>query len=70
MECRFQKHLDKPDNIRDEYDDCISVKSDELKSVEGCKKRCEEFCEKKDMKYDASWHDFTGCHCYCQLKLS
>ena len=68
-ECKEKKHLDDPEEVRDEYDNCLLFTDDMLKSEEGCRKKCLDYCDYKDMNYEDMWTDFTGCHCYCKLKI-
>lgn len=69
-ECKHLENQNDPENIRDDYDNCLLFSDDELKSTEGCEKKCKEYCGRRDMEYHDSWIDFAGCRCTCTPILS
>jgi len=68
-ECERKKHLEDPQEMRDPYDNCILFNDEQLKTEEGCTKKCQGYCADIHQNYEDMWIDFTGCHCYCKLKL-
>jgi hypothetical protein len=68
-ECKDLKQFDDADDMRDKYDTCMMFKDEELKTDSTCEKLCMAHCTKEEMLYEDTWIDFTGCHCYCKLKL-
>ncbi len=68
-ECKSKKSLDDPNEVRDPYDNCLLFTDEMLKTEEGCTKKCKDYCNETQQKYEDMWVDFTGCHCYCRLKL-
>jgi len=68
-ECGDIADQNDPEDARDVYDNCLMLTDEELKSTEGCLKKCKEYCAKQSMNYDNIWIDFAGCRCSCKLKL-
>lgn len=68
-ECKDLKQLDDPEDMRDKYDSCVMFTDEELKTDSVCTKKCRTYCTDREMTYEDTWIDFTGCHCYCRLKV-
>lgn len=68
-ECKSKISLNDPDEVRDPYDNCLLFTDEMLKTEEGCTNTCTGYCDGIGQKYENMWVDFTGCHCYCRLKL-
>lgn len=67
--CRDKKKFDDPDDLRDEYDQCLIFKEENLRDNDKCQNRCEDYCSKRDMNLRNSYTDFSGCHCVCAEKV-
>jgi hypothetical protein len=68
-ECRSMEELNDPGDARDEYDKCLIIQDEELKSKSGCRDRCMEHCSGLEMAFENSWTDFAGCRCTCKIRI-
>ena len=68
--CADKKVLADPNDYRDPYDNCLMMQEENVKSVEGCTKLCKDYCKGLGQNFEDMWVDFTGCHCYCERKLT
>jgi hypothetical protein len=67
--CKIKKPKDDPNEIRDEYDNCLLFTDEQLKDNQGCNDICLKECDAKEMVYQKHWTDFAGCRCVCKVKL-
>lgn len=67
--CKDKKKYDDPDDLRDEYDQCILFKEENLRNDNKCEDRCKNYCGDEDMKFRKSRTDFSGCYCTCSEKV-
>lgn len=67
--CEDKKEYEDPDDLRDEYDQCLLFKEEEIRDKENCRDMCREYCEEEGYTFQRSYTDFAGCHCVCSEKI-
>ncbi|MGM5483003.1 MAG: hypothetical protein ACQESF_06060 [Nanobdellota archaeon] len=69
MLCKDKLKYQDPDDLRDEYDQCLLFTKDNLRDKDKCEKRCISYCEDNSWDFLSSYTDFSGCHCKCSEKI-
>lgn len=67
--CKDKKKFADPDDLRDEYDQCLIFTRENLRDDAKCQEKCKDYCLERNMNLRNSYTDFAGCHCTCSEKV-